>query len=74
MRLLTFHRILIATMVAFLGWFGWLQAARWQAQGGRVALLLVVASGAAAAGLTWYLTHLKRYVRIDESDPTRERP
>ncbi len=69
MKLITLHRILIATMIAFLGYFGWWQSRRWQREDDASALALVVACGLAAAALTWYLTHLKRYVRIEPTAP-----
>jgi drug/metabolite transporter (DMT)-like permease len=64
-KLITLHRILIATMIAFLGYFGWWQGRRWRLEGETGALLLVIACGLAAAALTWYLTHLERYVHIE---------
>jgi hypothetical protein len=72
MRLLVFHRILIATMVAFLGYFGWWQAVQWRADGSWTALAMAVASGVVAIALTLYLTNLRRFVRIDET--RREEP
>ncbi|MBM4016467.1 MAG: hypothetical protein FJ293_16085 [Planctomycetes bacterium] len=71
MKLLTLHRILITTMIVFLGYFGWWQARRWQREDDAGALALVVACGLAAAALTWYLSHLKRYVQIE---PAVRRP
>ncbi len=67
MRLLTLHRILIATMILFLGYFGWYQARAWQASGSGVALGMTVGCALIAVALTWYLTNLKRYVHLDDS-------
>lgn len=64
-KLITLHRILIATMIAFLCYFGWYQSQRWQRDGSVAALCIVVACALVAAALTWYLTHLKRYVNLD---------
>ena len=72
MKLLVFHRILIATMVAFLGYFGWWQAAKWRAGGSWTALAIAVASGVVAVALTLYLTNLRRFVQVDET--RREEP
>ncbi len=65
MRLRTLHRILIATMVAFLGYFAWFQVKRWQASGSAIALCGTVAAVVVALALTWYLTNLERFVRFD---------
>lgn len=73
MKLLVFHRILIATMVAFLGYFGWWQAAKWRADGSWMALAMAVASGVVAVVLTLYLTNLRRFVRVDETRREEQR-
>lgn len=73
MRLITLHRILIATMVAFLGYFAWYQVKRWQASGSGAALAITVACVAVGLALTWYITNLKRYVQF-EPPATEERP
>lgn len=67
-KLITLHRILIATMIAFLGYFAWWQSRLWQRDGSRIALAMVIGSGIAAAALTWYLTHLRRFVRVGRRD------
>lgn len=66
-KLLVFHRILIATMVAFLGYFAWWQVTRWRAEGSWTALAIAVASGVVAVVLTLYLTNLRRFVHLDDA-------
>ncbi len=66
MRLITLHRILIATMIAFCGYFAWFQARRWRDDGSTVALLLAIACALVGVALTWYLTNLRRFVRVDD--------
>jgi len=63
--LLVLHRILIATLIAFCGYFVWHEARTWQRDGSGTALLLAVVFGVVAVAATWYLTNLRRFVRIE---------
>jgi len=43
----------------------WFEVGRWRRDGEGVALAVAAACLAAAGGLTWYLTNLKRFVKIE---------
>ncbi|HET6163011.1 MAG TPA: hypothetical protein VFG37_05050 [Planctomycetota bacterium] len=63
--LIVFHRILVTTAILFCGLMVWFEVARWRKDGEGVALAVAAACLAAAGGLTWYLTNLKRFVKIE---------
>ena len=65
--LIVFHRILVTTAILFCGVMVWFEVARWRKDGEGVALAVAAACLAAAGGLTWYLTNLKRFVKIEHS-------
>jgi hypothetical protein len=72
-RLITLHRILIGTLIAFAAFFVWHETMQWRAGAGGVALVLAILAALVAAGATWYLTNLKRFVRLDPP-PERQEP
>ena len=72
MKLITLHRILISTMIAFCAFFVWQQIDTWKARGDRTALYVAIASAVAAVGLTWYLTNLRRFVRLEPPADRKE--
>jgi hypothetical protein len=57
-----FHRVLIGTAIVFCAGFAAWAAWRWQASGEGVTLGMALAFGVAAAALTYYLRHLKRFL------------
>lgn len=62
--MIVFHRFLIGTFVVFsLGLAAWSFMA-YQASGGGMALAMAVGSAAAAAGFSYYLRHLQRFLRL----------
>jgi hypothetical protein len=71
-KLLTLHRILVSTSIAFCAYFAWQQIGTWKADGSGRALALAVVSALIAGVLTWYLTNLKRFVRLDPPAERRE--
>ena len=60
--MIPFHRLLIGTAVVFCAgfalWAGW----NYRESGDGVTLVMAVASEAAAAALSYYLRHLKRFL------------
>ena len=60
--MIPFHRLLIGTAVVFCAgfalWAGW----TYRESGDGVTLVMAVASAAAAAALSYYLRHLKRFL------------
>jgi hypothetical protein len=57
-----FHRLLISTAIVFCWgfavWSGW----SWRQSGEGLTLAMALAFAMAAAGLTYYLRHLKRFL------------
>jgi hypothetical protein len=70
--LLTLHRILITTLIAFCVFFGWQEASAYRNEGSVVALLIAVASGVVAVAASWYLANLRRYVRVAPRSPPQD--
>ena len=68
MRLITLHRILVATSIAFCAFFTWRQIQDWRASGAARPLLIAIAFALVTAALTWYLTNLRRFVDLDARD------
>jgi hypothetical protein len=60
--MIPFHRLLISTAVLFCAgfalWAGW----SYRESGDGVMLVMAVSSAAAAAALSYYLRHLKRFL------------
>ncbi len=60
--MIPFHRLLIATAIAFCafmaGWAGW----HWRAAGGAGTLALAAAFAIATLALAYYLRHLNRFL------------
>jgi hypothetical protein len=60
--MIPFHRLLISTAVLFCAgfalWAGW----SYRESGDGVTLVMAVGSAAAAAALSYYLRHLKRFL------------
>jgi hypothetical protein len=60
--MIPFHRLLISTAILFCAgfavWAGW---SYWQSADG-VTLIMALSSALAAAALTYYLRHLKRFL------------
>jgi hypothetical protein len=60
MQLIWFHRVLIGTAILFFAGFGvWLLL-----RGGATAMLMALASFAAAAALGYYLRRLRSFLRM----------
>ena len=66
MHLIWFHRVLIAAAILFFLAFGAWELARYRDGGGTAALLIAIASIAAAIGLAIYLKRLKRILKLDQ--------
>ena len=60
-----FAAVVTAISVVLVGWFAWQQARLWRQREDAGALGIAIATAAVAAVLTWYLTNLRRFVRID---------
>jgi hypothetical protein len=60
--MIPFHKLLIATAIAFCvfmaAWAGW----RWRAEGGAGTLALAGTFVVAAGALAYYLRHLRRFL------------
>jgi len=60
--MIPFHRLLISTAVVFCAgfalWAGW----DYRASGEGLTLVMAIVSAAAAAALSYYLRHLKRFL------------
>jgi hypothetical protein len=63
--LIVFHRILVTTAIAFCGFMVWFEVTRWRKDGEATALAVAAACLAAAGALTWYLSNLKRFVKVE---------
>jgi hypothetical protein len=63
--LLVFHRILVATAIAFCGVMVWFELTRYRKEGSASALLVGVVCVAVAVALAWYLKNLRRFVKLD---------
>jgi hypothetical protein len=72
-KLLTLHRILVTTAILFSAFFVWKQVGIWRDSGSSRALCVAGGFVVVALLLTWYLTNLKRFVRIESSKPGEER-
>jgi hypothetical protein len=59
---ITFHRVLIATAIVFCGGFAVWALAHWVVLQRPGLLALGVVFAAFAAGLSYYLAHLKRFL------------
>lgn len=57
-----FHRLLITTAILFCGGFAAWSLVMFKASGGAVSLVLGVSFAVAAAALSYYLAHLKRFL------------
>ncbi|MFQ5703846.1 MAG: hypothetical protein ACE5HT_07475 [Gemmatimonadales bacterium] len=57
-----FHRLLIATAILFCGGFAAWSFIAFKANGGTLSLVLGVSFAGAAAALSYYLAHLKRFL------------
>lgn len=67
MSLISFHRFLIVTAIAFCaGFAAWEVRAYLRFDAGTAALLLAVTFGVLAAGLTVYLVRLRSILRLRE--------
>ena len=64
-KLITLHRILVTTAILFSGFFVWKQLTIWRDSGSSRALFVAAAFALVTLGLTWYLSNLKRFVRLD---------
>jgi hypothetical protein len=71
-RLITLHRILVSTAIAFCAWFVWSEVGSWRRDSDRVALAGAIVAAVVAVLLTWYLTNLKRFVHVEP--PERREP
>ena len=70
--LIVFHRVLIGFAIAFcLGFAGW-EMALWWASGSGAALAVGLVFLGFAAGLSFYLAHLRRFLGQEET-PGRDR-
>ncbi len=60
--MIPFHRLLISTAIlfaaGFAAWAGW----TYRQSGDALTLIMALGSGLAAAALTYYLRHLKRFL------------
>lgn len=66
MSLIGFHRVLIASAIAFCAGFGAWQLAAFMRGGQAADLLLGIAFGIAAGALTIYLLFLRRVLRLPD--------
>lgn len=73
MSLIPFHRLLIATAIAFCGGFAVWQLFAFRARGSALDLLIALAFAAAALGLAYYLRHLSRFLQLPEENPQSPR-
>ncbi len=62
MSLIGFHKLLIATAILFCALFAVWQGVAFARAGGALSLTLAAAFGLAAAGLTYYLANLRRFL------------
>jgi hypothetical protein len=62
MSLIGFHKLLIATAILFCALFAVWQGVAFARDGGTLSLALAVAFALAAAGLTYYLANLQRFL------------
>ncbi len=60
--MIPFHKLLISTAIVFCAGLGVWAGVQYRATGASGALVLAVACFAAAAGLAYYLRHLKRFL------------
>lgn len=60
--MIAFHRFLIGTAILFCAGFAVWAIVAFQADGGAVPLVLGLGFGLAAAGLAYYLKHLRRFL------------
>ncbi len=66
MSLINFHRILIATAILFCAGYGGYELLGFAESGGTGSLLISGFFFVCAAGLAYYLWHLKRILGVDE--------
>jgi hypothetical protein len=61
--MIVFHRVLIATAILFCVGFALWSFDAYRAGGGAGSLALAIAFGVAAGALSYYLRHLRRFLR-----------
>ena len=66
MSLISFHRVLIAAAILFCAGYGVYEIAAPTGEGGDGSLILSGVFFLLAAGLTYYLWHLKSILGVDE--------
>lgn len=62
MSIVGFHRVLISCAILFCASFGIWSGLSWTREGALLDLILAVVFILGAAALTWYLTHLARFL------------
>ena len=66
MSLVNFHRVLIAAAILFCGGYGAYELLAFTRGGGNGPLVISGVFLVFAAGLTYYLWHLKRFLGVDD--------
>ena len=66
MDLIWFHRVLIAVAILFFAGYGTWEATAFIVAGSTRSLLLAIGCLAAAAGLSFYLYRLKRFLKLPD--------
>jgi len=66
MSLISFHRVLIVTAILFCAGYGAYELSEFTKGGGNGSLVMSSVFFVLAAGLSYYLWHLKRFLGLEE--------